>query len=137
RLTEHLNNILLRDSTNFQLGLYLTSNMNEISNSFVLNDGILDGIPVGTALSQKGTVLYGSNENVSEDKRVQLEIYYTKHDDNIIEISNYYFLKDSILDGNPVGTALSQKGTVLYGSNENVPEDKRVQLEIYYTEPDN
>src|SRR5690554_434288 len=80
RLTEHLNNILLRDSTNFQLGLYLTSNMNEISNSFVLNDGILDGIPVGTALSQKGTVLYGSNENVPEDKRVQLEIYYTEPD---------------------------------------------------------
>lgn len=80
RLTEHLNNILLRDSTNFQLGLYLTSNINEISNSFVLNDGILDGIPVGTALSPKGTVLHGSNENVPEDKRVQLEIYYTEPD---------------------------------------------------------
>lgn len=80
RLTEHLNNILLRDSTNFQLGLYITSNINEISNSYVLNDGILDGIPVGTGLSPKGTILYGSNENVPEDKRVQLEIYYTQPD---------------------------------------------------------
>ena len=80
RLTEHLNNILLRDSTNFQLGLYITSNINEISNSYVLNDGIIDGIPVGTGLSPKGTILYGSNENVPEDKRVQLEIYYTQPD---------------------------------------------------------
>lgn len=80
RVTEHLNNILLRDSTNLQLGLYITSNINEISNSFVLNDDILDGIPIGTALSQKGTVLHGSNLNVPEEKRVQLEIYYTQPD---------------------------------------------------------
>ncbi|MCX7551127.1 DUF4270 domain-containing protein [Xanthomarina sp. F2636L] len=80
RLTEHLNNILLKDSTNFQLGLYLTTNINEVSNSFILNDGDLDGIPVGTGLSQKGTVLHGSNLNVPENKRVQLEIYYTQPD---------------------------------------------------------
>ncbi|MCX7546424.1 DUF4270 domain-containing protein [Xanthomarina sp. F1114] len=80
RVTEHLNNILLRDSTNLQLGLYVTSNINEIINSYVLNDGDLEGIPIGTALSQKGTVLHGSNLNVPEDKRVQLEIYYTQPD---------------------------------------------------------
>jgi len=80
RLTEHLNNILLRDSTNFQLGLYLTTNINEIDNSFVLNDDALEGVPVGTVLSQKGTVLHGSNLNVPEEKRVQLEIYYTEPD---------------------------------------------------------
>ncbi|MFL0353333.1 DUF4270 domain-containing protein [Xanthomarina sp. GH4-25] len=80
KLTEHLNNILLRDSTNFQLGLYLTTNINEISNSTILNDDILEGIPAGTVLSQKGTVLHGSNQNVPEDKRVQLEILYTQPD---------------------------------------------------------
>ncbi|GGG38330.1 DUF4270 domain-containing protein [Bizionia arctica] len=80
RLTEHLNNILLKDSTNYELGLYLTTNVNQISNSYVLDDGDLDGIPIGTVLSQKGTVLQGSNLNVPEDKRIQLEIYYTQPD---------------------------------------------------------
>ena len=32
---------------------------------------------------------------------------------------------------------MSPKGTVLHGSNINVPEEKRVQLEIFYTEPEN
>jgi len=80
RMTEHLNNILLKDSTNFQLGLYLTSNINEINNSFILNDDDLEGIPIGTALSPKGTILHGSSLNVPENKRVQLQIYYTQPD---------------------------------------------------------
>src|SRR5690554_325640 len=80
KMTEHLNSILLRDSTNFKLGLYLTNNINEINNSYILNDNTLEGIPVGTALSPKGTVLHGSNLNVPENKRVQLEIYYTQPD---------------------------------------------------------
>lgn len=78
KITEHLNNILLKDSTNFQLGLYVTTNINEISNSFVLDDNLIQGISIGTALSPKGTILHGSNLNVPADKRVQLEIYYTE-----------------------------------------------------------
>ncbi|PWK20384.1 DUF4270 domain-containing protein [Xanthomarina spongicola] len=80
RLTEHMNNILLKDSTNFELGLYLTTNINEISNSDVLNLEKPEGLPMGTVLSPKGTVLHGSNLNVPENKRVQLEIYYTEPD---------------------------------------------------------
>jgi hypothetical protein len=80
RITEYLNNILLKDSTNFQLGLYLTTNINEISNSYILNNGDPEGIPVGTVLSQKGTILHGSNINVPEEKRLELEVYYTQPD---------------------------------------------------------
>jgi len=80
RLTEHLNNILLRDSLNFKLGLYLTTNINEISRADILNEDELESIPMGTILAPKGTVLHGSNLNVPEDKRVQLEIYYTEPD---------------------------------------------------------
>ncbi|MEO8934574.1 MAG: DUF4270 domain-containing protein, partial [Xanthomarina sp.] len=72
RITEHLNNILLRDSTNFKLGLYLTANINEIDNAIILNEDSLEGIPVGTVITQKGTVLHGSSLNVPENKRVQL-----------------------------------------------------------------
>ena len=32
---------------------------------------------------------------------------------------------------------MSPKGTILFGSNENVVEAKRAQLEIFYTEPEN
>lgn len=80
RLTEHLNNILLRDSINFQLGLYITTNINEISRADILNEDELEGLPMGTILAPKGTVLHGSNLNVPEDKRLQLEIYYTEPD---------------------------------------------------------
>ena len=80
RLTEHLNNILLRDSTNFKLGLYLTTNINEISRADILDEDELESIPMGTILAPKGTVLHGSNLNVPEEKRVQLEIYYTEPD---------------------------------------------------------
>ncbi|WP_452227340.1 DUF4270 domain-containing protein [Lacinutrix cladophorae] len=76
RLTEHLNNILLRDSTNLQLGLMVTTNINEVF-QFTTSDSE-DIITSGTVMSPKGTVLHGGNENVPLEKRVQLEIFYTE-----------------------------------------------------------
>ena len=81
RITEHLNNILLRDSTNFNLGLVPTTNINSVNMlSFEGADESSDvkAIPLGTFLSPRGTVVYGSNENVPEDKRLQLEIFYSE-----------------------------------------------------------
>ena len=37
RLTEHLNNILVRDSTNVKLGLYVSTNVNDIQQADVLD----------------------------------------------------------------------------------------------------
>ena len=80
RITDHINNILLRDSTNTRLGLTLTSNVNSIENSELLGaletDNVQE-IPTGTVLSPKGTVLHGNNSAVL-DKKVKLEIYYTE-----------------------------------------------------------
>ena len=76
RLTEHLNNILLRDSTNLQLGLMVTTNINEVFQYSILDSE--DKITSGTVMSPKGTILHGGNENVAEEKRVQLEIFYTE-----------------------------------------------------------
>lgn len=76
RLTEHLNNILLRDSTNVKLGLYVTTNINDIQKADILNTDERD-TSTGSVLSPRGTVLYGNN-NVPEDKSVQFEIYYTE-----------------------------------------------------------
>jgi len=81
RITEHLNNIILRDSTNVPLGLVVTSNVGSIENFAQLNtEDPISELPSGAILSHKGTVLHG---NLSEDidKRPKLKIYYTDPED--------------------------------------------------------
>jgi len=82
RITEHLNNIIVRDSTNVKLGLVVTSNVNTITNFSTKNENDEDGVnqlPAGALLSHRGTVLYGSN-SPNEAKKVKLTIYYTEPD---------------------------------------------------------
>jgi hypothetical protein len=79
KITEHINNILLKDSTNTKLGLTISSNVNSYDTSGLLGVTESDDvkkIPTGTVLSPKGTVVYGNNSSLS-DKKVKLEIYYT------------------------------------------------------------
>ena len=92
RITEHVNNILKRDSTNVNLGIYVSTNVNLLFNSngsALLNsltfgstededDTTLDNVPATTVLSPRGTVLYGSTPNVPENVRPKLEIFYTE-----------------------------------------------------------
>ena len=81
RITEHLNNLILRDSTNAKLALTVTSNVGSIENFSILNSGEEDlDFPSGAILSHKGTVLHGSQ---SEDinKRPRIKIYYTDPDE--------------------------------------------------------
>ena len=80
RITEYVNNILLKDSTNTRLGLVLSTNVNIIQNSKIkeAEDENVTVVPSASILSPKGTILYGSNENTPEDKRVYLEIFYTE-----------------------------------------------------------
>jgi len=79
RLTEHFNNILLKDSTNVELGLTVSTNVNDLQNAKILDNEDVE-IAVGSVLSPRGTVLFGSHQNVAEENRVQLEIYYTEPD---------------------------------------------------------
>ena len=81
RITEHLNNLILRDSTNAKLALVVTANVGSIENFSVLNSGEEDrDFPSGAILTPKGTVLHGSQ---SEDinKRPRIKIYYTDPDE--------------------------------------------------------
>ena len=83
RITEHLNNILLRDSTNLDLGLVVSTNVNSIDALGLEgadDASTVKSIPLGAFLSPKGTALYGSNINVPEDKRVKLEIFYSENE---------------------------------------------------------
>lgn len=79
RLTEHIKNILLKDSTNTKLGVVLSTNVNNVSNARLLNsdNDEVTTLPSGAVLEPKGTILYGSNSNVPENLRVKFEIYYT------------------------------------------------------------
>ena len=80
RITEHINNILLKDSTNTKLGLVLSTNVNSFQNGDILgttNEDDLNKVPSGAILSAKGTILHGNN-SANSDKKVKLEIYYTE-----------------------------------------------------------
>jgi len=92
RVTEHLNNILKKDSTNVNLGIYVSTNVNlllggngtRLLNSVTFgfdqdqDDTTLDDVPSTCILSPRGTVLYGSTLNVPENLRPKLEIFYTE-----------------------------------------------------------
>jgi len=82
RITSHINNMVVRDSTNATLGLVLTPN---ITFSGVRNAMLNDmeetdiNIPVGNTLSPLGTVLYGTNVEPQDiGKKLKLEIFYTE-----------------------------------------------------------
>lgn len=82
RITEHVNNMVVRDSLNSTLGLTLTTNLlNTGTTSALFADGQERLIPTTSNLTPLGTVLYGSNIPTTDpnfDKRLKLEISYTK-----------------------------------------------------------
>ncbi len=83
RLTNHIANIINKDSTNVRLGLAVTESINVISNA-ALKNPVGSGatafkfVPVSSVMTQRGTVLYGTNAAVPAQNRLKLEIYYTK-----------------------------------------------------------
>jgi len=85
KITEHINNILLRDSTNVKLGLVVSSNVNlEGTNSqpsVLTSDDLVNKVPISSILTPRGTVLYGNN-TTNTDKKVSLEIFYTEPKNN-------------------------------------------------------
>jgi len=79
RITDFINHIIIRDSTNAKLGLTVTSNIIDPRVSGSLTDELPNiDIPVMSSVSPLGTVLYGSGNGVSNDKKLKLEIYFTK-----------------------------------------------------------
>lgn len=82
RITEHVRNLINNDSTNVKLGLVVTESISNVTSNKLETPVTtrLDRIPVASIINPLGTVLYGSNSNVPDDKRLKLEIYYTKPD---------------------------------------------------------
>lgn len=80
RITEHIKNVLFRDSTNVKLGLGVTENIALVTNAALKNtSGTFTKIPTSSVMSPTGVVLYGSQVAPDkENKKLRLEIYYTK-----------------------------------------------------------
>lgn len=80
RLTRHLNNILLKDSTNTKIGLVLSTNVNYTNNAEILNSiNGLDAIPATSLLTPRGTILYGTNvSGEDEDKKMRIDLFFTE-----------------------------------------------------------
>ncbi|RAR72578.1 DUF4270 domain-containing protein [Flavobacterium aciduliphilum] len=87
-----LNTDPLKDSTNVRLGLVITENISNSANVYLQSPfstnspAPLNGtgtqlskyIPQMSVINPLGTILYGSNPSVPSNKRLKLEIYYTK-----------------------------------------------------------
>ena len=85
RITNHIRGLLKNlDSTNVKLGLIVTENIGQtFTNQKLVTplSAVLDRIPTVSVENPKGTVVYGTNYQPSDpdyDKRLKLEIYYTK-----------------------------------------------------------
>ncbi|SHI66477.1 DUF4270 domain-containing protein [Algibacter luteus] len=77
RITEHLNNIIQNDSTNYKLGLVLSNNVNVTATSEVLNStDDVTAIPSMSTITPRGTILHGSNA-IDVDKRLELKVFFT------------------------------------------------------------
>lgn len=87
KITEHIKNLLTKDSTNVSLGLVVSLNVNEELNNegsprsqnSILSpeNASVSTLPVSSILSPKGTILYGNNTN-DPNKKLYLEIFYTE-----------------------------------------------------------
>ncbi|WP_396636526.1 DUF4270 family protein [Maribacter sp. R77961] len=83
RITDYINEIIVREEANSTLGLILTTNIEAVGlSNAMLEEGEVD-IPATATLTPLGTVFFGSNILESDpnfDKRLKLEISYTQID---------------------------------------------------------
>jgi len=79
RITNHVRNLIKNDSTNVRLGLSITESINNVGLSKLKTaNSYSTSAPTMSVASPLGTILYGSSPVVPDDKRLKLEIYYTK-----------------------------------------------------------
>lgn len=82
RLGAHLNKIIKSTdesvNKNVRLGLAITDNINIVGNASSFDTSTLEFVPVSSVMSPLGAVLYGNTSAVADDKKMKLEIYYTK-----------------------------------------------------------
>ena len=80
RVTNQIRNLIKHsDSTNVKLGLVVTENIAEPTFSKLRSaNAFTSKFPKAAVMNPLGTVLYGTSSRVPADKRLKLQIYYTK-----------------------------------------------------------
>ena len=80
RITEHINDLVVRNSENAILGLTSTPDIRLSGSQSARLSGNMDqDLPVSTNITPLGTVLFGSNvSGAEEDMKLKLEISYTE-----------------------------------------------------------
>lgn len=79
KITDHISNLINKDSTNVPLGIVVSQNVS-IRTTQKLETPIdpdIKQIPASSVISPQGTILYG-NAASNQDKRLKLQIYYTE-----------------------------------------------------------
>ncbi len=80
RITEYMNELILREAENATLALTVTSDIRvtNVANA-MLNGDVARDLPLMSTVNPSGTVLFGSNVGPeNEEQRLQLEIFYTQ-----------------------------------------------------------
>jgi hypothetical protein len=80
RITNQIRNLIKNsDSTNVKLGLVVTEDINLVTSSYLKTpNSFTSQVPKASAMNPLGTILYGGTSTVPVDKRLKLEIFYTK-----------------------------------------------------------
>lgn len=86
RMTHYVRSLVENDSTNVKLGLSVTESIGVITSRKLKtpNAFLNDFVPTASVMNPLGTILYGANiqpgnsDPEAYDKRLKLEIYYTK-----------------------------------------------------------
>ena len=79
RISEHIKNVIRKDSTNTKLGLVVSSDISNTINVEVETKDLMTFIPNSAAINPLGTVLIGPSPSAEYyEKRMKLDLYYTK-----------------------------------------------------------
>lgn len=83
RITNHIRNLIKNDSTNVRIGVSVTENINNIAFSKLRTPNAnFNTAPSMSVMNPLGTILYGTGSSAPADKKLKLEIYYTKPKNN-------------------------------------------------------
>ena len=79
KITNYINDIIIRDSTNVTLGLSVTADLATIATKNAVLDISEEDVPLAATITPLSTVLFGNNVPVEEeDVKLKLEIFYTE-----------------------------------------------------------
>lgn len=79
RITDHIKRIIRNDSTNVELGVVITSDIDDTSHKAAMVSDQVIKYPSAAILNPLGVVLYGSHPGEENNsKKIQLEIFYTE-----------------------------------------------------------